>query len=205
MADEVGMCNRALALVKVNKRITALTQTNSKEAEVCALQYTEARDYLLERHDWNFAARRVRLAQDSTTPATEWSYAYSLPGDFIKLTKVADNTNMSGKVRYRLEGGLILTDAPQLYLKYVRRENDPNLMPPTFRVALEHLLASRLSVALTNNRTQSAELRDEFEKEHLLIAMSADALQDDEDDFPESEWVSARSGDEYEVEGQPAT
>lgn len=193
MASEVLICNAALQLVKNSKTITSLNQ-GIKESDACELIYEELRDSVLSMHDWNFATKRVKLAQLSATPAFEWKYQYALPADFLRLTSVHDNSSGGGHVRYKIEGNAILTDASALYLRYVWRVTDPNTMIPLFRQALSKLIASRLAVALTQSASRSTEMYDQFLDQDLPTAKSADSLQDYPDQLPESSWVSVRRG-----------
>ena len=70
MASEVGICNASLQLVKHSKTITSLSQ-GTKEANACEVIYEELRDALIEMHAWNFAVKRVKLAQLVATPTFE--------------------------------------------------------------------------------------------------------------------------------------
>lgn len=81
MASIVGVCNAALQLIKNSKQITSLEQ-GTKEANACEIIFDEMRDATLEVHNWNFATKRVKLAQLTDTPEFEWDYAYQLPSDF---------------------------------------------------------------------------------------------------------------------------
>jgi hypothetical protein len=204
MADEVGICNAALQLIKHSKVITSLEQ-GTKEANACEVIFTEMRDALLEMHNWNFASERVKLGQLSTTPAFGWTYEYQLPADFIRVVKVSDNVDERGKTPYKLEKGKVRADAEDIYLRYVTREEDPNLMPATFRLALSKLLASRLAVSLSQSASLSKEMYEQFVGDDLPTAKSTDALQDDAEELPESDWVTARyGGHEAIIPGDPA-
>ena len=145
MASEVLICNAALQLIKNSKQITDLTQ-GTKEANACEVIFEELRDSLLEMHNWNFATKRVKLGQLTTTPAFEWEYSYQLPSDFLRAVSIHENSTGMDRIPYKIEGNTISSDAADLYLRYISRENDPNKMPATFRVAFSKLLASRLAV-----------------------------------------------------------
>lgn len=199
MASEVTICNAALQLIKHSKRITGLDQ-GTKEANACEEVYEELRDALLSLHDWNFATRRVKLARTTSTPAFEWKYEYQQPADFLRLSGIWDNSSARGRVPYKIEGGGILADAEEMYLKYVWRVTDPNLMIPLFRLALSKLLASRLAVGLSQSVSLSEKMWDQYIDEDLPTAKSADAIQDYPDDLPESEWITVRySGDHADL------
>lgn len=193
MASEVQICNKALQLIKHSKQISALTE-GTKEANACEAIYEDLRDLLLERHTWNFATKRAQLARETDTPAFEWDYQYALPSDFIRATSVHQNSDARDRLPYKLEGGKVLTDATECYMRYVYRVSDPNQMTPSFREALSFLIASYLATSIGQSRSLSRELQNEFATEHLPTAKSVDALQDDPDQLPESSWVSVRHG-----------
>ncbi len=202
MATEVGICNAALQLIKNTKRITSLTQ-GTKEANACEEIYTEMRDLLLEMHTWNFATHRVQLARLTETPAFGWSYYYQLPSDFIRVSAVYGDSSGRAKIDYKVEGSRLSTDAASVYLLYVRRISDPNLMTAGFRTALAKLLGSRLAPGIANSATRGTELKKEFEDEDLIFAKSSDSLQDMPDELPESSWVTVRNGGSHVSPGQP--
>ena len=199
MASEVGICNAALQLIKNSKQITSLEQ-GTKEANACEIIYDEMRDACLEVHNWNFATKRVKLAQLTDTPAFEWDYSYQLPSDFIRVVSVHNNSSGRDRIPYKIENGVINSDASDLYLRYVARVEDPNLMPATFRLALSKILASRLAVTLSGSASLSKEMYEQYTGEDLPTAKSADSIQDMADQLPESDWVNVRSGQTHYYE-----
>ena len=83
MPAEVDCLNDALS------QLGAATITDiadgSTNANHCLRLYPALRDGLLRSAHWNFAMTRVELAQDVTPPLFEFSYAYTLPADCLKL------------------------------------------------------------------------------------------------------------------------
>ena len=199
MASIVGVCNAALQLIKNSKQITRLEQ-GTKEANACEIIFDEMRDATLEVHNWNFATKRVKLAQLTDTPEFEWDYAYQLPSDFLRVVSVHNNSTGRDRIPYKIENGEILSDAEDLFLRYVARVEDPNLMPATFRLALSKILASRLAVTLTGSASLSKEMYEQYVSEDLPTAKSADSIQDMADQLPESDWISIRSGQRHYYE-----
>ena len=64
MASEVDICNLALGHLGDNATVSSISPPEgSAQAEHCARFYPLARDALLEMGYWNFAMRRVALAQ----------------------------------------------------------------------------------------------------------------------------------------------
>jgi hypothetical protein len=58
------------------------------------------------------------------------------------------------------------------------------------------LIASRLAVALANSASRAIDLEKMLEDIDLPRAKSADSIQDDPDQLPESDWITARRGDD---------
>ena len=201
MASIVTVCNNALMLVKTKKTITNLETDNTTESNACEVIYSELRDTMLEVHQWNFAVKRQKLGKLESTPNFEWDHAYQLPSDFLRLITVHAGSSGGDRVAYKLEGGQVVTDAADLYLRYVSRVEDPNLMTATFRTALAKLMSSRLAVGLANDKVLAAELYRQYIDEDLPVAKSADSLQDMPEQMPESEWIGVRNGGslKYEV------
>jgi hypothetical protein len=193
MASEVEICNAALSKIGIsgNNRITSLSQ-NTKNAKACDERYATLRDLLLEQHPWNFALKRVQLAASTEAPSYEFTYAYSLPPDWIRTIAVYDNDAGAGEAAFRHEGKALVSDAAQLWLKYVMRLTDPNTMPPTFREALATYLAWELAIPLANsNRIQEAQ--GIAFRRTLNLAKFVDARNDRPEQLQSGSWFAARS------------
>lgn len=191
MASEVGIANAALRLIGENT-ITSFTDGNP-EANFIADRYEEVRDSLLREHNWNFAIKRRKLAQLSASPAFGWDYQYQLPSDWLRTVSVHDNEDGVGIVRYREENGKLLSDSDEIYLRYVARVTDPNLMPPDFREAL----AYRLAIEGAINLVQSTTLREQMVRDaakKLRRARSSDALGDHPEPLQQGTWITRRWG-----------
>ena len=155
MPSETDVCNVALRLVGA-KTVTSLSD-GSDNAGVLDDIYTETRDDLLSSHPWNFATKRVQLARISTAPAFEFDYAYALPSDWLRTVSVHDNDAGHGTVLYRAEQvagqSAIVSSSDSIYLRYVSRVTDPNLMSSDFRRALALSLARDISIPLSVSNT----------------------------------------------------
>lgn len=202
MASEVGIANAALQLIKSSKQITSITQ-GTKEANAVEVIYEELRDACLEMHVWNFATKRVKLAQLTDTPTFGWDYSYQLPADNLRIISVHPSTSVHSSVPYRIEGQTLSADAENIYLKYIARITDPNQMTATFRLALSKLLASRLAVTLAQSTSLSKEMYEQFVGEDMPTAKGADSVQEYVQMLPESHWVGVRDGyHEYPEPGE---
>lgn len=91
MASEVDICNAALGNLGDVANLQSISPPDgSAQADHCARFYPIARDALIEMHDWDFATKRVALAQVSNI-TTEWGYCYAQPIDLINTIAVMDS------------------------------------------------------------------------------------------------------------------
>ena len=195
MATEAGICNSALSKLG-NNRINSLTE-GTPAANLCLEQYGKLRDHLLRSHDWNFAASRVKLAQLSSTPAFGYDYQYALPSDWMRTISVHPGDSRKGHIAdyatesSDAEGRVLRTDCRDVYLRYVRKVEDPNVMDPAFREALAWRLAMELAVPLAKSGSLRDRMAAGFE-DALAIAKSIDGQDDPPQVLPDGDWVSAR-------------
>ena len=189
MADVTGLCNSALAKIGA-ARITSLEE-DSKNANLCANLYPRCRDDLLRAHSWNFATMRVKLAKISAEPAFGHAAAFALPADWIRSIAAFDNEAGLGALEFKIEGGHIVTDAEEVYLRYIRRVEDANLMPSDFREALSSLLARELAVPIAQSNTLEEKLEARF-RTRLRRARTTDGLEDRADPLPLGAWAAVR-------------
>ncbi len=176
--------------------IVSLTD-GSKSANAANSLYSEVRDDLLRSHPWNFATKRVKLAQSSTTPVFEFDYAYPLPSDWLRTVSVHDSDSGYGSVLYRMEQNAgvrsLLAASNQLWLRYIATVTDPNLMPPDFRTALEDSLARDLSIPLTSSNKLQDTMARRADRS-IARARSADAVGSFPELRPRGSWASSRGG-----------
>ncbi len=163
----------------------------SKAANLCAEQYDKLRDELLRSHLWNFAAARVKLAQLSDAPAFGFDYAYQLPAAWFRVVTVHDNSNGVGQVVYKIEGRTLLSNATNIYLRYVQKIADANTMDSQFREVLAFRIAMDLALPMTQSMSTRENMTKGFEAA-LSAAKGTDAVEDFPDAEPEDDWVAAR-------------
>lgn len=189
MSDITGLCNSALAKIGA-ARITSLEE-GSKNANLCATLYPRCRDDLLRAHSWNFATARAKLARVDTDPAFGYAATFALPADWMRNIAAFDNEAGLGALDFKTEGGRILSDAEEVYLRYVMRVENANLMPPDFREALSSLLARELAVPIAQSNTLEEKLEARF-RTRLRRARTTDGLEDQADPLPLGAWAAVR-------------
>lgn len=170
--------------------ITALDDANDK-ARLCLEFYEPTVQAMLRRHPWNFAIKRVALAEDSETPLNEWAHQFPLPANPFCLQPLQVNCGFDDFV---IEGRKILTDCATINLRYVARVNEAEF-DALFIEALVLQLASKFMYRLTVSDASRSTIIQELQQIALPDARFADAMEQREplvDPASESTWVAAR-------------
>jgi len=198
--SKTDVCNSAL--LRLGAATIVDVTDNSPEARACAVQYDSNRRSELRRHPWNFAIKRIVLAADSVAPAFEFTYAFTLPADCLRVLLPNDST-----LDWSVEGGKILTtwaDSPitgstsssgtgvSLSLRYISDIEDVTQFDPSFYDALSISLAADLCEKLTNSTSKKAALGEDY-KFVMSEARRTDALESLPQDPPDDDWITARN------------
>ena len=191
MASVVNMCNSALNLIGAST-ISALTE-DTKNARLCNQRYEPVRNRVFRGHNWNCLIKRVELAQNSTAPVVEYTYAYALPSDFLRVLKIHNGTtdSIASDLDYKVEGKNIITNQTTVYLVYVSLDEDPNNYDAYLREAISHQLAADLAYPITNNATLAKNYLINAD-ERLREARFIDATENSLDTIEANEFTDAR-------------
>jgi hypothetical protein len=194
------ICNIALTRIGA-KEITSLENDQSREANICRRLYHPARRTTLAAHHWNGAKRSVALTSitSSVTPVF-WSYAFSLPNDFIRLISAHPSDDLNAICEYAIENAndtdadtVLFTDSSTMYIQYVFDNIDIPTMSQGFRDVLGFVLARDLCLALGKS-TSKFELTNREYRRALTNAKSVDGFEDYPQKLAEGNWVKARYG-----------
>ena len=191
MASEVDIANSALNLLGAST-ISAFTD-DSKNARLVNQRYESVRNRVFRSHAWNCLHKRVQLAQNSTAPVVEYSYAYTLPSDCLRVLKVHNGTTDSIKsdLDFKIEGRNIVTDEGTVYLIYIALVTDPNEYDSYLQESISHQLAADLCYAITNNATLANNYMVRAD-ERLREARFIDATENSLDTIESNEFTDAR-------------
>ena len=191
MASVVDMCNSALNLLGAST-ISALTD-DSKNARLCNQRYDSVRNRVFRSHAWNCLHKRVQLAQNSTAPVIEYSNAYALPSDCLRVLKIHNGTtdSIASALDYKLEGRNVVTDEGTVYLIYVALDTDPNNYDSYLQESISHQLAADLCYAITNNATLANNYMSRAD-ERLREARFIDATENSLGTIESNEFTDAR-------------
>lgn len=161
MSTDVAIANLALGHLGEDANISQLNPPEgSPHAEQASQFYPVARDALLEMHPWNFATRRVTLAELATNPCTRWDHAYALPSNVLAVFSVYENEAQDDdeindfEIETSSTGARVLyTNVADAKIKYSVSVSDVTRFSPLFITALSYLLAAYLSGPVLKGET----------------------------------------------------
>lgn len=190
MATDVSICSNALLMLG-DSPISSLAPTDPAQATdavtACANIYPQVREWVLRKHSWNCAVKRVILSPDVTAPAFDYTYQFSIPDDWLRTLQVGQKDQ---GVDYQQEGRKFLANDAVFYLVYVFN----NKVESTFDSLLVEVLTTYMKAALAYPITKSASMRDscllELEKV-LKMARSIDGLDNPPDTLGDFRLFSA--------------
>jgi hypothetical protein len=191
MASAVDIANSALNLLGAST-ISAFTD-DSKNARLINQRYEPVRNRVFRSHAWNCLHKRVQLAQNSTAPVVEYSHAYALPSDCLRVLKIHNGTtdSIASAIDYKLEGRNIVTDEGTVFIIYIALDTDPNNYDTYLQESIAHQLAADLAYAVTNNATLADKYMTRAD-ERLREARFIDATENSLGTIESSEFVDAR-------------
>jgi len=127
---------------------------DSKEAELAAAFYPEAREHMLDRHAWDFAVFTELLEEASANERThDWRHAYELPLNLRGVIGLGED-EMSAfdmkavKIKHSIElrsdstRVLYANQSPDLYIRYKLNKVDPSKFSAAFINACAAYMAS---------------------------------------------------------------
>ena len=183
----VELC--AVALVKIGARPFTTFDEDTAEAACARRLYPITRDHLLGVHPWSFTLTHARLAPGPTAPLADFVHGFALPVDHLRTISVGTGTRGRGTA-YRLQGGLILSNAPEIVLSYQRRVPESEL-PAFFVPLLVTRLAAEFCIPRTENTGRAMALSRLAEAE-LRSARLADSQQATPRAFEDFTLIEAR-------------
>jgi hypothetical protein len=140
----------------------------------------------------------VVIAADAIAPAFEFTYAFTLPSDCLRVIIPLDND-----LDWQIEGRKILTNSlnspyggatstnASLSLKYIADIDDPTLWDSQFFDILSMAMAMDMCEDLTQSNTKYQLISKNYD-EAVSMAKRTDALENLPSDPPDDPWIIAR-------------
>lgn len=187
MPTDVQIASNALILIG-HTPIQSLADDERVEA-----LYPVTYQSFLTQHRWNFATKKAQLAQLVAAPLNEYSYAYQLPSDLLLLDRTYPATN------YKIVGDQLHANDNEIEIDY-RFKVAEQYVPPYCVEALEFLLASKLAIPITSNKSTAQEYREAYQGTTgtggaLRRAKFLDAQSAPADNIQDNPFVDIRAGD----------
>lgn len=170
----VSICSNALLMLGDNP-ISSFAASEGDKARLASNTWDTARDYVLRRHPWNCAIKRVILSPDSEAPAFDYRYQFTLPDDWLRTLSVGQ---MGERPMYRMEGRKILMDENACRLRYVFR----NVSPSTWDASLVWAMTRVMRAVFAYPIAQSGSLEQLIETELAQLLRDARAIDGTEDE-----------------------
>lgn len=173
LSSPIDISNSALLKVGA-KRINSFDDSKV-EAVVIKEFYERSYQWLLSQFYWGFAGRTVQLAKLPTSPNHEYSNAFALPNDLIRIERTFPNSN------YKVVGNELHTNEESVGIKYTFRAAEEDI-PVYFEQTFVYYLAEQITVSLTENQTKADSNYAKY-IDHLKRAKSLDSQQYPHDGF----------------------
>ena len=141
---------------------------------------------VLRSHPWNFANKRVELAQLTETPAFEYDFQFQLPADCLRVLKTDDEFDI-----FKIEGRQLLSNNAIVKILYTSRVEDTTQFDSLFTETLSLMIGSKLAFNLSDNNGLSQTL---FGKAQAKIkhAKSMDGQEGIVDVVEADTWLNSR-------------
>ena len=197
--------NRALA--KLGQPPLRAIGDNTTASRFMIANYDMIRRAELRINFWNFAMRRVYLANsvdgsgNAIAPTFGYEFIYPLPGDCVRVAYVNDifngldfaeyrNTDDS---EYKIEANTIVTSfSSPLQLRYVADVTDTNAFDAYFVEALAWRIAAEACETITQS-LQKANKMEMGYKTAINTAKSAGSMENPPISLPDNTWLMSRT------------
>lgn len=170
--SSVSICSNALAKLG-DDPITSLSDPTHR-AKKCLQKYDPSRKAVLRDHVWHDSRKREQLAQLVEAPEWEYTYAYQLPHDYIRMVK----TSLGRYDNYTIEGNKLLCNVNEIYIVYIYDNADVTTYDALHVEALETKLAFELALSIAGK----ASYRDGMAQEYMSKLRDAKAVNGQETD-----------------------
>jgi hypothetical protein len=166
--------------------ITSL-EDDAPEAKFMKVFYMIARDAVLEEAEWTFASKYFTPARLEAVPDWGWSFAYPIPSDILRITRV-DRNYLGGIIgqysddmarrpaAHEVVSGNIHCNENAIFCKGIRRMDDEGKYSPLFVLAFAAKLAFMAALPLTESNAKQDRMAALYISE-ISKAKSRDGMQ----------------------------
>ena len=205
-ADKLGIYNGALVEILGSRALASLTEAREPRRVLDQIWASGGIvNYALERGDWNFATRTVRLGVDTdVTPAFGYDAAFTRPTDLVRLTSIARSPDSRSPMlasEYADESGWWHANGTTLYVKYVSNDTDYGFESSRWTESFTDYLKALMAFRGGKRIASPSAMRDAKQLMDLALktARSDDAMAEGVKMLPSGSWSQSRgsSGSRY--------
>ena len=160
MLSETTLCSRALVIAG-GEAISSFDE-GTLSADTANDLYPGVRDLVLSMHPWHFCTKTITLTEDAATPAANWKYQYSIPGDWLAF----DLVSLPGSevpIDHDIEERKLLGNFTPIAAKYRFRAKPLN-WPAWFDQLAIEFLAAAFCEPITESNTKALNILERVEK-----------------------------------------
>lgn len=172
---DISICAAALQLVGAEEIGSFLDET--REARICASIYPTIKQDLLQSHTWRFSTRQEELNRLVATPLFGFSYAYSLPADFLRLVGKQTPTT-----KHQIFGNKLYTNLTPVYAN-LQYDIDEQYFPAYFVRLIQLEMAAMLAAALLEDENKADKFIS-FAKNQMIKARNLDSQNNTASSIP---------------------
>lgn len=144
--------------------------------------YDDALAFCLEQGQWWFARREVQIAADATAPSFGFAFKFEKPSDWVRTMAISTDSLFSIPISDASDQpDWWYANTDPIYVAYVSNHAsfglDLTRWPPTFTRYVEHELAERICIQITQSEQKYEKvviMRDKAK----LDALNKDAMND---------------------------
>jgi len=154
----------------------------SRESMLANAYYGLTRDTMLQQYVWRFSVKQAELSRLVEAPLYDYSYAYQLPADALRVNAYKDNEE------FKIFGKKLYTNKDVAQITYQARPNESEF-PSYFINALQLELAATFAMAFENEvKYRLLEEKSRFE---FIKAKSIDSQTQTNATLPENNfWIT---------------
>lgn len=182
----VQICSNALLLLGADP-INSFDDESDRALLVGNL-WPNALVAVLRSHPWNCAIKRANLGPAATTPAFDYAYQFTLPGDCLRVLSIGER---GANPQYELEGRNVLFDEALLPIRYVYRNEDIPSWDALLVQAAEAYMAMTCAYPITKSASMF-EAMGGLWKQKLQQARTIDGLENPPEELGDYPLLAAR-------------
>lgn len=190
MPSKTTIANDALMALEM-RPVADFDSAEGSVLDAMRAAWDQARDEALADHPWNFALRWYRdqaAVAAADNPSPEWTYAYAVPADTLKVER------LYGDAPFEVLDGYVCTHAPApLSIQCVRRVTDIGKYSVWFAKAMAHYLALRC-IKLASGSEAVRGAVNALKDQAMAGARSTDGREGVPRDFFPDRFMAARDG-----------